>query len=245
MSLLENPNPYVEKAHEAQTRLLNCYATGRPLSPREIVEHSLPLANVGLPIDEIKRVIEFLRGHSGISASAESNEIVPLGPSSMPMHKRVALGRGRALQLTRRLWTEVGEYSDWFRESLQSIMLNREAARESLQQSLAGSLDDIAVIPRLSWNGSALNIDMFYFWTTISGLFGYVLMTLLDETLGLGEALRVCKYDACERLFLSFSPATGGPRPSYCSPKHREDALREGGAARVARYRKLKARKSK
>ena len=245
MTLLSNRNPYVEDVRESQSKLLDGYVTGRALSSRELVEYSLPLANVGLSMDEIRRTVEFLRGHRAIDDSGEERHIEPLGPLCLPMAKRLELARKRDDELARLLWREVGEYSDWFRGALVSIIDDRNAARENLKKDFVVSVDDIVIVPRLSWTGAALKIEQFYFWRNIVGLFGYTLMCLLDDAAELGDALRVCKYDACERIFLSFPPQSGGPRPSYCSPEHRRDALRESGAKRVADYRKRKARKAK
>jgi hypothetical protein len=244
MALLQNRNPYVEAVKKAQRTILDGYATGHALSTREIVANALPLANVGISMEEIEHAVAFLRGSSAI-AFGEEKHLEPLGPSRLPMAKRIALAREREQYIARLYWREVGDYSAWFRDALSTLVADRESARRSLRKDLDASLDEIIVVPRLLWDGNEAKLDLFYFWNSIVGLFGYVLMCLLDESMGLGEALRVCKYDECDRMFLSFPPAGGGPRPSYCSPEHRVAALREGGAKRVAKYRKELARKAK
>jgi hypothetical protein len=195
------------------------------LTPREIVESALPLANYGPSLTEIERLKEFLGPCSSVSGASR-----PRSPSA------------------RDWWRNTEDFSEWFRSVLKSIVADRERARTELQEEVRAGLEYVHVDAKLSWDGRRSRTDLIYTWRYLEGLAAIVLMWLLEDTddrMSLGNLLRECKYKDCGRLFLSSAPPGGGPIRAYCKATHRVRAMEATGAERTRRWRERKARRAK
>ena len=134
-------------------------------------------------------------------------------------------------------WDSVAEERIWFREALATIAGRKRGAIKALHAELPDTPINVVVIPKMVWTGTALHRDDKVACLSVGGMCVYVVMLLLDMNRDLGHALRRCKLKCCNRFFLSFPSAAGGPRPSYCIPDHRIWAAKLTGAERTARWR--------
>jgi hypothetical protein len=142
-------------------------------------------------------------------------------------------------------WDYHKDHCERFRSAVESIISDKKAARLRLQPEIEEALKKVVAVPRIGWNRRELTKDIYYMCEDIVGVFGYSLALMLAVNGKIGKALKKCKFEYCGRLFLSFPPPTGGPRPVYCDPEHKKMADGITGAERTARWREKKRRQSK
>jgi len=155
------------------------------------------------------------------------------------------LARERKERFAEKWWAETKLKREWFCDQVESIISNAEAARRRLKADIREGWKRVIRIPRVSWNDREFQREIVYVCPDIEAVFIYSLMLMLDASGEVGKALKKCKLSQCGRLFLSFPPVGGGPRPYYCDSEHKLMADRLTGAERTARWREKKRRQSK
>ena len=134
-------------------------------------------------------------------------------------------------------WDSISQDRAEFRESLELVLRRTSSARDELLDFIDSTRKERAGLIRQT----ELEDKIVYCPLSAKGLFGHVLKLLLNESNGLGAALRKCRLQGCEDFFLSYPSPKGGPIPAYCVlPKHRLDAAKLTKRERDARYRKKK-----
>jgi hypothetical protein len=138
-------------------------------------------------------------------------------------------------------WDAIRESRASFRAKLAAIVDDKASAIETARRSIEEALlDQIVIVPKLSWNGKSLEREDHVFTRSLDGVIGYALMLLLDRDRDLAARLKRCKLSACGNFFLTQPASSGGRPPLYCSREHQAIHSRETGAERTQRWRKAK-----
>jgi hypothetical protein len=200
-----------------------------PMDDSEIVERVLPLANERSSVSEIeiaRDTTQLSHDHPRDPAAYEELAMIP------EMRK-----------LTLDFWDRTRERREWFRSGLLAIIEDPTRAARSLGQDLDGLINQIVIIPQLTWDGKSLVRQDYLHSLSLGGTLAYVLMLLLDPDRGLTPALRQCKLNECGRFFLSRSK--GGRRPLYCSQTCRDIGNAFASVETTRRWREKKANQRK
>jgi hypothetical protein len=230
----------LEKARDAQAEMLEFTRMLKPLTPQEVVSRALHLVN-DVP------------GYELTSEEIEEGEFALVGShgfSDVAMKSLLTKLRDRKSSMA--WWKKTKPQRDVFRTQLDLCIADSANARVQLRGEIVAGLKNVVPISELVWTGERLDSRLFLFPlnssdepSSIKAWCAYVLALVLDADAKIGDALRACKL--CTRMFLSFPPAGGGPRPSYCRPEHRLAAAQLTGSERTERWRQkqAKARKAK
>jgi hypothetical protein len=213
----------VEKAQDAH-RALNLLPFPE-LPDREIVRRVLHLANDCT--DEQKQEALF----------------VSVLSHGLPTNATAAMARSPGSDYLRKQWAALADDRDRFREQIELVYESRDVARRKLRNEVAAALKDIVPIPRLVLTAWNVQTEIRYYALTWQAACGFTLALLLDESRGLGAALKKCKLSPCPNIFLSLPSAGGGRPPLYCSRDHQSEFAAQSGADRTERWRKKKAKK--
>jgi len=218
-------NDYLEELLEIRDRTEElssfCHLPG--LEDEELISKTLPLANNGSSMEQMVEGY-FVAAYSSLIESATTvPEATREGVSTEEETKRrvvLFLDDTRASR-------------EQFNDALDRILENRERAREQLQPYVRDGLRQLVLVPKLRWDGGTSRMDIQYCPLKVDGVFGYVVMLLLDRSKNYGEHLRRCKLSSCDGIFHARSAATGGPRRLYCSKDHYKESVRLTGAQRM------------
>ena len=164
---------------------------------------------------------------------------------SMPTTILEKLASLHGKKFLREFWDSILEERYTFRDRVMLVYENPKAARRTLREYVDSGLEYVVPITTLSltkqWD---LHRDTRYYARDTQAMFAVTLALLLDESLGFGAALKVCKLGPCENFFLSLSSPAGGRPPLYCGRDHQAEYAAVDGPERTARWRRNKASKS-
>lgn len=168
---------------------------------------------------------------------------------SMPTTVLEKLASLHGKKFLREFWDSILDERYAFRDRVMLVYENPKAARRLLREFVVAGIDSVVPITTLSltkqWD---VHRDTRYYARDTQAMFAVTLALLLDESKGLGAALKVCKLGPCENFFLSLPSPTGGRPPLYCNRDHQTEYAAQGGRERTKRWRRKKskpARKSK
>lgn len=198
------------------------------LSQREIVERVLCLANESVT-DQQKEAAQFVSMLSHGFSKAEIEKLAKLHGSDF----------------LRRVWNGFSADRERFHDQIELVHEDRTRARKILRDQIAADLDDVVPIPEITFSEDwKVVTETRYFALSLQGACAFALALLLDESTGLGTALRKCKLEPlCSNFFLSLPSPKGGRPPQYCCRAHQEMYAAQTGAERMERYRQNKAKK--
>lgn len=196
-----------------------------------------------LPVQEIVRRVLHL-ANDCTNEQMEEALLVTMLSHGIPTATSAALARSHGSNYLRNAWNSISAERDRFREQIEMVYRNRDAARRVLRDEVVAGLDDIVPIPKLSLTGEwSVQPTIRYFGLNAPAACAFALALLLDESRGLGAALKKCKLSPCPNFFLSLPSAAGGRPPLYCSRDHQAGNAAQSGALRTERWRKKKAKK--
>jgi hypothetical protein len=232
---------------DLQKLLLDSIGDDPPLSELELIERALMLTLSNPSIHETSRAFEYVIQFGSHGKTTEQVEkgvhaptVLPINAQQMAMSRQELTGLAKRAfkEIARRWWDAIIDERLKFRWAVELIISNPRNARKELSPyMIEPALNGLVAVPRLSWNGRKLRTDIYYYSHAIEGAIAYALMLMLDTDKKIGEALRVCKLEYCDRIFLSKPPQKGGPRPRYCNPEHKLASDKLTGAERTARWR--------
>lgn len=203
----------------------------------EFVERALPLAN-SHATDEEKTNAYFLTQYGVLLDQATTlNQVAPEFPTIEDAIGTIDTGsdlEGRILSF----WSQLEGVRIEFRRALQLLLNSQKRAERELYDYVCESLDDLVLVPTLTWGGSKAQIQIKYCPLSTRAVLGYTLMLLLDCERNLGRYLRKCKLDSCDGFFISRASTKGGRKPLYCRTDHKKEADSASGAKRTREYRK-------
>lgn len=202
-----------------------------PLADKEIVSRMLAFANERSTVEEIASAMsttELSHGHSRLDSDFKE-------PIDDPEFRKYVLD----------YWDKTRNGREWFRNVLLQITLNPKKAARNLEPELQEQLNNIVIIPSLSWRNTKLIREDYFYSLSLDGTVAYVLMLLLDPTRNLSDALRRCRLPECGRFFLAES--SGGRRPVYCGDDCRaiSKKLASAESSRKSRRKISKNKKGK
>ncbi|MCC7200959.1 MAG: hypothetical protein IT483_15735 [Gammaproteobacteria bacterium] len=141
------------------------------------------------------------------------------------------------------------EARDRLMPMLVMIQKNIARARRELPAKIAQHLNGVVVVAFARFHDGQLVMEPRPYLPDIDVAVAYAIALLLDNSRPAGDRrtfgarLRRCALGtdpmgtSCEKWFLSFATAQGGPMPKYCCPEHRDAAARATVAERVAKHR--------
>jgi len=125
--------------------------------------------------------------------------------------------------------------------ALRSITFARYSAENCLLEFFATELQPILETVQvrlvLDQSSALFRIGILFGMLTSAQFAALYTMLLLDVSRPHGRALSLCKYQLCNRYFLSKQPATGRVRRHYCNDEHMLESHRLNGADRMRRSR--------
>ena len=147
----------------------------------------------------------------------------------------------------RKWWDGLNRVRVQMREAVELVMSDRDTARTRLRPRLQEAVQNVVLIPSVSWDGHRLATAHRYYAMSVDAMCGYALALLLDQDRKFADALKVCalKQPKCERVFLSLPSKKGGRPPLYCTREHQAIAAAWTGQDRTRLWRQRKARKAK
>ena len=150
-----------------------------------------------------------------------------------------------AQQAIHQWWDSIAKVRADFQRAVVLTKENPDAARKKYSARILEALEQITPVPQLVWDGRRSDVQLRLYSRSTAAACGYALMLLQDERRSLGDWLRLCKHESCNRPFIGI-PAPGGSPPSaYCSAECKTNAKRELTAKRVERWRDRKAKEAK
>ena len=241
---------------QAQAAVLEAIGDDPALSDEEIVRRALLLTlhdPTNREKQEARAFTSCFGSHGWSSADVERNLDYPrLAPVNekqrlMTDQEREQMARDVRDKSADRWWDRLSQQQSriWFVDALEAIIADTDTAGLWLGPMIDAALEQVVPVPRINRNGGELITDVRYVCDDLDGIFGFTLALILDEKRRLRKAIKKCRYEYCGRLFLSFPPIGGGPRPSYCIPEHKRQADRQTGAERTERWRKKKRQQTK
>ena len=142
-----------------------------------------------------------------------------------------------------KFWTNCKIDRGLFRDGLEEIVQNRTDARKQLKGYLSSARKDLLIIPKFTWPDSR-PVELKYIPLGDKGVFGYVLMVLLDND-DVYERLRQCRYRKCRDFYITEDFTKKGPKHGYCIDKQcRSLERRKRNAEAQARFRANRQEKS-
>lgn len=214
------------------------------ISARRVVSAALPVANNSADIRERLAANDLFTpgSHIGRERAEENPDPYALKPN--PFRKGM-MKDNQLRDAANAWWSYLQKEVAWFGEALKLIVDDPARARREYANPISDMLSQLCVIPRLQWNGRAIDTKLHFIALSENHVCIFVLMLILDERERLFDSLRICKLSECGRFFLIDEKRPGGPKPQYCSTEHRLLGARSTGAERTARYRQRLARKAK
>lgn len=222
----------VDEAKRAERLLSAPYI--RALADREQVERMLRFANSSTA-REAEELLD-------ASAGAAMGYLVDLeAPADTQRKLRASLPQ--IVNPVRDWWTRAAPEREWWRETLAIVIDGAAAERAQLAAEAQRIRDnDLLVIASPRWTGRESTIELRHFAQTLKAACAHVALLLLDQgrLKKIGGTVRRCAYEPCSEFFLSTAPKGGGPRPRYCRPEHRIEAVALSGPERTQRWRDRK-----
>lgn len=196
-----------------------------------------------LPEREIVRRVLHL-ANDCTDEEKEEGLLVSMLSHGMPSPTAATLARIHGSDYLRKAWSSISAERDRFREKLEMVYSDRAAARKELRSEVVKGLGEIVPIPKLSLTDEWKVLpEVRYFALSVGAACAFALALLLDESAGLGTALKKCKLSPCHNIFLSLPSAAGGRPPLYCNRDHQAEYAAQSGADRTQRWRKRQAKK--